>query len=210
MSEPIRSAAGRGRGRPRDPGADEAILRAALELFAERGVEGTSIEQIAKRAGVARLTVYRRWDSKEELIAQAIETAREGILDPSSLEDDDTPLARLIERMVEESVEPLADPGLRALTARLIGSGTSHPSLLETYWEHYVVPRRRRSRAILERARREGMLAEDADVEVVIDMMVGAVMYRLLVQPGQPGADEIRRHLEAVIRQAGLRLPERS
>jgi AcrR family transcriptional regulator len=205
MSGPGRSTTRRGR--PRDPGADAAILRAALEVFAEGGVEGASIEQIAKRAGVARLTVYRRWSSKEALIAQAIETAREGVPDPSSLQDDDAPLAQLIERMVEESVEPLADPRLRALTARLVGSGASHPSLLETYWEHHVVPRRRRSRAVLERAKREGMLAEDADVEVVIDAMVGAIMYRLLVRPGRPNAGEIRRYVRAVIRQAGLRLP---
>ena len=95
-------------------------------------MKGASIEQIAKRAGVARLTVYRRWASKEALIARAIETAREGIPDPSSLADD-APLPQLIERMVEESVGPLADPRLRAFTARLIGSGTSHPSLLEAY-----------------------------------------------------------------------------
>lgn len=168
-------------------------------------MKGASIEQIAKRAGVARLTVYRRWASKEALIARAIETAREGIPDPSSLADDDAPLPQLIERMVEESVGPLADPRLRALTARLIGSGTSHPSLLETYWEHYAVPHRQRSRAVLERAKREGMISEDAGVEVVIDAMVGAVMYRLLVRPGQPDSDEIRRYLWAVIRQAGLR-----
>lgn len=59
--------------RPRDPETDTAILRAALEVFIERGVEGASMEQIAKRAGVGKLTVYRRWATKEELIAQAIE-----------------------------------------------------------------------------------------------------------------------------------------
>ena len=64
----------RGRGRPRDPDIDTAILRAAFELFVERGIDGASIEQIAKRAGVGKLTVYRRWSSKEELLAQAIES----------------------------------------------------------------------------------------------------------------------------------------
>ncbi|MFC7110976.1 helix-turn-helix domain-containing protein [Nonomuraea rubra] len=73
----------RGRGRPRDPETDAAILRAALELFIERGVEGTSMEQIAKRAGVGKLTVYRRWSTKEDLIAQAVEQTVSADLVPS-------------------------------------------------------------------------------------------------------------------------------
>jgi AcrR family transcriptional regulator len=56
------------------PDIDTAILRATFELFVERGIDGASIEQIAKRAGVGKLTVYRRWSSKEEVLAQAIES----------------------------------------------------------------------------------------------------------------------------------------
>jgi AcrR family transcriptional regulator len=62
----------RSRGRPRDPDTDRAILHAAFDLFVERGVDGASMEQIARPAGVGKLTVYRRW-SKEERLAQAIE-----------------------------------------------------------------------------------------------------------------------------------------
>ena len=62
-------------GRPRNPVVDQAILRAALQLFIEHGVAGASIERIAKRAGVAKTSVYRRWSSREALLAQAIEAA---------------------------------------------------------------------------------------------------------------------------------------
>ena len=57
-------------GRPRNPVVDQAILRAALELFIEQGIVGASIEKIAKRAGVAKTSVYRRWSSREALLAQ--------------------------------------------------------------------------------------------------------------------------------------------
>src|SRR6516162_11107754 len=60
-------------GRPRNPAVDQAVLRAALELFIEHGVPGASIERIAKRAGVAKTSIYRRWSSREALLAQAIE-----------------------------------------------------------------------------------------------------------------------------------------
>src|ERR1035438_7669841 len=63
-------------GRPRDQLVDEAILRAALDLFGEFGIEGASIGQIANRAGVARTTIYRRWSSREDLLVNAIERTR--------------------------------------------------------------------------------------------------------------------------------------
>ena len=63
-------------GRPRDPSVDQAILRAALELFIEHGIDGASIEKIAKQAGVAKTSIYRRWTSREALLAQAIEVSR--------------------------------------------------------------------------------------------------------------------------------------
>ena len=62
------------RGRPRDNAIDAVILTVALELFIAHGVAGMSIEQVAKRAGVGKPTVYRRWATKERLVADAIES----------------------------------------------------------------------------------------------------------------------------------------
>lgn len=191
----------RGRGRPRDPAADAAILRAALELFVEGGVEGTSMQGVARRAGVGKLTVYRRWSSKEELLAQAIETVRGDIPDPPA--DDATPIPELIERALPATAETLAAPGFRATVARIFGSSVSHPALTQTSWEYYILPRRRAARALLDRAIEDGTLASDTDIDVVTDMMVGAVLYRVL-QPRPFDVTEARRYLEAVYRQAGL------
>ncbi len=203
MSAPAGQPGRRGRGRPRDPQADTAILRAALDLFIEGGVEGTSIEQIAKRAGVGKLTVYRRWSSKEELLAQAIETVRERIPEAPTEDVASVSLAELIERALPAAADALADDRFRALIARIFGSSTSHPSLMATYWKHYVLPRRQATQVLLERARTEGVLAEDADMDVLIDMMAGAVLYRA-IQPEPLDAAAARRYLEAVYRQAGL------
>ena len=63
-------------GRPRSAAVEQAILRAALALFIERGLAGASIEKIARRAGVAKTSIYRRWQSRDALLAQAIETGR--------------------------------------------------------------------------------------------------------------------------------------
>jgi len=62
----------RGRGRPRDPGTDARITTAAAELMLQRGFDKTTVDDVAARAGVGKATVYRRWPSKEDLVADAL------------------------------------------------------------------------------------------------------------------------------------------
>jgi AcrR family transcriptional regulator len=196
-------AAPRGRGRPRDPETDRAILHAAFELFLERGVDGASMEQIARRAGVGKLTVYRRWSSKEELLAQAIEDVIQERDWPSNEDIETGSPAEIIERVLPASAEVAASPQFRALVSRIYGSAVSHPSLMATYWRHYILPRRDATKALLRRAQEEGTVAADADLDVLIDMLAGAVTYRVL-QPDPPDTAEMRRYLEALHRAVGL------
>ncbi|WP_433277144.1 TetR/AcrR family transcriptional regulator [Pseudonocardia xinjiangensis] len=193
-----------GPGRPRDPGADAAILRAAVELLVERGIDQTSIEQIARRAGVAKVTVYRRWSSKEDLLAQAIETARSEIPDVTT--GATGPLPDRIEELLPRWGEVLADPRFRNLSARLLGAGPEHPRLLAAYWHHHVEPRRQQARAVLRQAQADGVLAPTADVDILIDMIQGAAIQHLLLRPGALDAAEITRYLRALLIQAGFSL----
>ncbi|MGH3906329.1 MAG: TetR/AcrR family transcriptional regulator [Pseudonocardiaceae bacterium] len=185
------------------PELDTAILQAALELFIERGVDGTSIEQVAKRAGVGKVSVYRRWSSKEKMLARAIESTREEIPDLLPEHTADVPVTTLVEQALPAQVDALVAPGFRAMVARLLGCSTSHPSLWETYWEHYVLPRRRAAKGLLGRAQQEGLLDADADLDVLLDMLAGSVLLRLL-QSGPWDAAEARRYLTTLYRQVGL------
>lgn len=72
MDDSVRTGTGERTGRPRRAGADEAALRATVELIAERGYAGTTIDAIAARAGLAKTTLYRRWASKSELAVAAL------------------------------------------------------------------------------------------------------------------------------------------
>lgn len=186
-------------------------MKAALELFVERGLEGANFEQIAKRAGVAKVTVYRRWSSKEELLTQAIEQARALVPENDIWATTDATTQPVDERLMDSWVHTFGDARFRAILAQLIGSSVTQPSLLATYHEQYIQPRRQLIHAALERARRDGRLAADADIDTVIDMVVGAAMYRMLINldtPADPAAT--RQYLQAVLRQADrlLRLPE--
>jgi AcrR family transcriptional regulator len=192
-----------GPGRPRDPHADTAILRAAVDLLVERGIDQTSMESIAKRAGVAKVTVYKRWKAKEELLADAIEKVRDDI---PGLGEVPVPgeLPDLVEALLPQWGAVLADPRYRALSARLLGAGPSHPALLEAYWQHHVLPRRRHAHALLSRAQAAGVLDPTTDIDVLLDMMAGAVIHRLLLEPGRLQPEEITGYLRRLLHQAGL------
>jgi AcrR family transcriptional regulator len=196
-----------GPGRPRSASVDHAILRAALALFIEHGPAGASIERIARRAGVAKTSIYRRWPSRDALLAQAIETGR----------NESAPglTAAAVERaspadfldLVLGAGGVMARRELRALMARLIGSVPDHPRLLEIYRDTYVAPRRQALVGALRRLQAAGALAADADVETVADMLGGAVIHRILLAP-EPGdnPETLRRYLVGLLRAAGIDL----
>jgi AcrR family transcriptional regulator len=192
-----------GRGRPRDPAADMAILRAALELFVEHGIEGASFEQIARRAGVARTTVYRRWSSREDLLAQAMEVAREAP-ERSLTAAARVPLRRMADELIDALSEMATRRGYLRTVAKLVGSVPDSPKLMSVYWNTYLIPRRRMVAGIIGRARARGAIAKDADSETLLDMIGGAIMYHLLIRPGRKNRKEMRAYIRRLLHHAGL------
>lgn len=192
------------RGRPRDAGLDAVILAAALELFIAHGITGMSMEQVAKRAGVGKPTVYRRWATKEQLVADAIEADVGSDLQwPSPEEIRSQPADELARRNIAAAARTAAAPTFRALVAQIYGSAVTHPLLMQTYWDHYIQPRRRIVVAMLERAKADGAVDPAADPDVLVDMLAGAVTYRVL-QPNPPNARQMKQYLESLYRQVGL------
>jgi AcrR family transcriptional regulator len=190
-------------GRPRNPVVDQAVLRAALELFIEHGIAGASIEKIAKRAGVAKTSIYRRWSSRESLLAQAIEVFRNATGYTIDLLDR-TPPQDFVKLLVE-ACEVVGRPEIRKLMSRLIGSIPDYPKLIEVYRETYFLPRREAFGRALERVRAAGLLPTDIDLEALADMIIGAVMYRLIMpSTGDNPAGELRDHMIGLLRQAGF------
>lgn len=195
------------RGRPRDPALDAAILSAALDLFIAHGITGMSIEQVARQAGVGKPTVYRRWPTKEHLVADAIEAhVAADVRWPTPEEIAAIAPRDLVARNVAAAARTAADPRFRALVAQIYGSAVTHPMLMQTYWTHHIAPRRALTIAMLERARSDGTIAADADLDVLVDMLAGATTYRVL-QPNPPTVRQMKRYLEALYRQVGLLPP---
>ncbi len=191
-----------GPGRPRSASADKAILRAALEVFVARGIDGASVEEIAERAKVARTTLYRRWSSKEELIARAIAEMRGNPERHAILAR--VPLRELPRLLADVLAEMFTMHEFQKVAARLIGSVPTCPKLMETYWSKYMAPRRRLIASLLEQARSLGLIRRDADPELLMDLISGAVVHHSLLRPGRRGREEMRKYLLSVLEELGL------
>jgi AcrR family transcriptional regulator len=172
-AEATEAVASRRPGRPRSERADQAIIDAALSLFAESGPEGLCIERVAARAGVGKATIYRRWPGKEDLLLDAIAALKAPLPEPAgrSVRED---LVTLLGVLCQEST----DPRRAREFALLLGEGSKYPRLMERYVETVLEPRREVVRAVLRRGMASGELRPDLDVEAALFMLVGAVVAR--------------------------------
>lgn len=192
-------------GRPRDPAVDQKVLRAALALFIEHGFAGASIDKIARRAKVARTSIYRRWSSREALLAEAIELGRDAAGYTADLVDR-TPPER-IAGLLLGGAELAARPEARKLMQRLIGSIPDSPRLLAVYRETYYLPRHRTLLRALERVKNARLLPADTDIEMLVGMLTGVMVHRaLLAPPGEDTPAALRLHMRRLLRQAGFKL----
>ncbi len=168
-------------GRPRSEQADHAIIDAALDLFAESGVEGLCIEAVAARAGVGKSTIYRRWPGKEDLLLDALATLKTPLPEPSgtSVGDD---LVRLLRVMCDD----MSDPRRARAAALLHGEGVKYPRLMARFTETVVEPRREVFRSVLRHGIETGELRGDTDIDAALFMMTGAVQAK-----GRGGVDVI-------------------
>lgn len=165
-------------GRPRSAKSHQAMLKAALELLGEVGFEKMSIEAIAARAGVGKTTIYRRYNSKEELVADAIESIRQDVVIPNTgnLYND---LDQLIENAAQITLSPLG----RQTVAMIISSAASNSQFAQIYWTKYLQPRREAFANVIERAKMRNEIQVDVDSDLIFDSMSGIMLYALIFPP---------------------------
>jgi AcrR family transcriptional regulator len=183
-------------GRPRDPGVDDAILRATMELVEEKGYRAASIEGIAARAGVSKQTVYRRYRSKGEVILDALAAYAAGNLPAPDTASPRGDLAQLL------TATFAAQQGIRgALNRALVAESIGDDDFARTVWERLILPRREVVRTILARARAPRELG-DTEADFLVDLVYGPMWYRLLFDPPSLTAAYAERLAEAVTEMA--------
>jgi AcrR family transcriptional regulator len=155
-------------GRRRDVTIDDRILVAARRQLACRGYEGMSLASVAEEACTTRQALYRRWQDKAALAADAIATHQ--ALDELCVSAD--PRADL-EQELREFERTMAAPEQRSLAGTMLQDGTDAHSRAE-YARRVIAPRLERIRVILEHARALGLIEDTADVDVAMTLPTGA------------------------------------
>ena len=181
MSAPSSDPGARGPGRPRSDRATAAILDAARDLLAQRGLKGLSVDAIAAQAGVSKATIYRWWPSKAAVVMDAFLAGtgpRMPFPDTGSARED-------LRRQLRSVIRLFNEPATRRPFVALIAESQHDPELAEALRERFITSRRAAARDVFARGQARGELRSDLDVDIAIDALYGALYYRLLIS-GQP------------------------
>jgi AcrR family transcriptional regulator len=164
-------------GRPRCGITHGAILDAAVELMATTDYADISIERIAAKAKVGKQSIYRWWSSRAELMLEALsERALRQASAPEPSGDALADLAEFLQRVIDTLGHPIVGKGFAALVAE----AQLDAEFRRRFHDSYLVSRRQILRSILERGVADGQLRPDLDIELMIDMIHGALWYRLM------------------------------
>lgn len=166
-------------GRPRDARAGRAIIAAALELLAERGVAAVRMDDVAERAGVGKATIYRRYRSKDELVTDAVGSMVNTIEIPDS---GSTRTDLLI--LMRQAVELYSGSFAARLMPTIVDEMSRNAELSEVARDRFLTGRRAALRTVFDRGVMRGDLDPDLDVELALDVLGGPLFYRLLITGG--------------------------
>ena len=131
-----------------------------------------SIEAISTRARVGKTTIYRRYDSKEELVADAIESIRQDVIIP-----DTGNLYSDLDELVESAAHITLSPIGRQTVAMIISSAAGNSQFAQIYWKKYLQPRREAFAIVIERAKTRNEIADNIDSGLIFDSMSGIMLY---------------------------------
>ena len=180
-------------GRPRDARADREILRAALELMAERGVHELRMDDVAARAGVGKAAIYRRYRSKDVLVAAAVAA----LVSEITLPDTGSTRADLL-ALMRDAVEVYTGAVAARAMPSLVEAMSRNPELAEAVRDRFLAGRRAALREVLGRGIERGELAANLDLELALDVLAGPLFYRLLVT-GAPIDEELAKGVANLI-----------
>lgn len=165
-------------GRPRDPGLDEAIRAATRALLIDVGYRRLSIDMVARRAGVTRPTIYRRWPSKMHLVHDAAFPA-----EPDQVALPDTgDVAADLRTLVRRNFAAYTRPEVRAAVPGLIADLHDDPALRSSVLDRLRGTVEAQFGSLIRAGIERGQLTTAVDPETLFDVLFGALVQRIVVQ----------------------------
>ncbi|GAB2681851.1 TetR/AcrR family transcriptional regulator [Nocardia goodfellowii] len=172
----------------------DAVRQATLVEVTQRGYQGLTVENVAKRSGVHKTSIYRRWGSPEGLVADALELAATEpipIPDTGSVDSDLRALAEAVRA-------GFASPQGGAIGCAFILAGMQNPAAA-TALQSFIAARRRQSLVIVDRAVQRGELSPAVDGEELIRFALAPIYYRIFVTHEPPTAQDAHKSADAAL-----------
>lgn len=178
---------------PRPNSSVAEILHITRVLIAELDVSGVTVDLIAEKAGVSKTTIYRRWQSRDELILEAIMSLRRPEMDP-----DTGSLRQDLTILLLELVDFLNNPEGGRVHASFLNAAVRSPKLAAINRDE-----RKRTRANYERAIHRAIarkeIRKDANVRLMIDLLISPFLLRRLVENASARKSDIAAVLDIVL-----------
>lgn len=170
--------------RPRSIEAHEKVINAAIELFAERGIETTSMDAISQASGVSKATIYNHWADKEALLLEAMLMVHGLDREPEEIDTGD--VQRDLTTVLTRKPPDKYDSVRNRLTPSLIAYSAFHPEFGRE-WRHRVTePPRQCIKKILRRGISRGQLSSDLDIEASVALLLGPLLYAHIFNKEDP------------------------
>lgn len=164
-------------GRPRSEATRQAILKSAINLLKTEPFDRISIERIALNGRVGKQSIYRWWDSKADVLLEAIADQTQVELARSELTGSAiTDLRALLRQLLSALHDPTVAKTLRGL----IAEAQIDDEFRRKFHEAFVAPRNKVIRDVLERGLASGEFRANLDLDITLDVIHGAWWYRLL------------------------------
>jgi AcrR family transcriptional regulator len=198
-----------------DAAKRERILRAALEVCRLHGMEAARMEEVARRAGVSKGTLYRFFESKEDLLlATVIASYEEGLqIVDSGVASARDPAARL-DAYLEGLIQVLCAVGPRMSVHYqawgVVARAPDYEARLNGFLRDFHARRDAELEALIRDGQRTGVFRRDVDVAALTagaSMLLSGFLYRTTFDPEGAGAESLRRCLRAMLRDALLPEP---
>lgn len=161
--------------RTKSRAAHKQVLKTAAELFADRGIDATSMDAIAEGSGVSKATIYKHWPDKDALCQEVLVHVH-GLDEKQPKFDSGDLRTDLIARLTHEPAADRRDLKEKLWPHLMAYSAKNHAFGVE--WRGRVIEPMRRSLAeLLKRGQRRGVLQRGIDLEVALALLLGPLMY---------------------------------
>lgn len=161
-----------GKGRPRRPETNDRIINATLELLREHGPRAVNVTAVAARSGVAKTTIYRRYQGREDLLRAALQPVTERGEPPEKL-----PAKEKLVWVLARAQEVLATGvGPGGVAAVLTNSDPEFSSALRASLTSALRPLQHQISADID----QGHLAAHVDADILLNLVLGAYLAEVL------------------------------